>query len=144
MATQYAVSIPNMLAEVHIVGRVVRDSEARFTPSGAKVANVSIAVSRRYLPQGQTEWQEQTAFYQLSVWGDGADRAGSLKKGDVVAATFSMADVEARSYESNGENKASLQISRARVSRFAYAGNGSGNGNGDANPAMPAEDDIAF
>ena len=133
--------IPNALSEVTIVGRVTRDSDgARFTPGGAKVANVSIAVSRRY--QQDNEWKEQTAFYSVAVWGDAADRAGQCKQGDIVSASFSMADVEARLYDSNGEKKAALQVSRGQIARVAWLP--TSNGNSAEAPVVEPETEKAF
>ena len=142
MAQTYSVIIPNAMSDVHIAGRVTRDVEPNVTPNGANVANISIAVGRRYLPQGTTEWQEQTAFYALAVWGDAALHCRGIKKGDVVIASFSMSDVEAKAY---GDGKASLQVNRAQVSKMAWSGS-----NGGSNEAaMPAavvagEDEFAF
>lgn len=118
MAALYKVTIPNAANETKFMGRVTRDADHRATPNGHYVTNVSIAVSRRYLPQGQTEWQEQTAFYNCAIWGDdAAARARNIKKGDVILVSFNGADVVARAY---GEGQASLQISRCQVSRVAY------------------------
>ena len=125
MAQLMQAMIPNALAEVSIAGRVTRDAGgARFTDGGAKVANVSIAVSRRY--QVDAEWKEETAFYTVAVWGDAADRAGQCKKGDIVCAVFSMADMEARIYDSNGEKKAGLQVRRGQIARIAWLPTGNG------------------
>ena len=142
MAQTYSVIIPNAMSDVHIAGRVTRDVEPNVTPNGANVANISIAVGRRYLPTGTSEWQEETAFYQLAVWGDAALRCRGIKKGDVIVASFSMADVKARPY---GDSKASLEVSRAQVSKFAYEGSGS-NGSEASMPAavVAPEDEFAF
>jgi single-stranded DNA-binding protein len=141
--------IPNTLADVNVTGRVTRDSEgAKFTPSGAKVANVSMAVSRRYNQDG--EWKEVTAFYTVAVWGDAADRAGQCKKGDIVTASFSMADVEARTYnKQDGAVAGALQVNRAQVSRVAWipvAGSGGNVAAGNIVPeaVVPAESDFPF
>jgi single-stranded DNA-binding protein len=141
MSKDYTVMIPNAAADTHMIGRVTRDVEPNVTPNGANVANISIAVSRRYLPQGQTEWQEQTAFYQLAVWGEAALRCRGIRKGDIVMASFSMADVSARPY---GEGKASLEVSRAQCSKLAWVAGSNG-----ASAEMPAavaafEDEVAF
>jgi single-stranded DNA-binding protein len=142
MAKQYSVMIPNVMADVHIAGRVTKDVEPNVTPNGANVANISIAVGRRYLPQGTTEWQEETAFFQLAVWGEAALRCRGIRKGDVIMASFSMADVKARPY---GDGKASLEVSRAQVSKFAFESNGSNGAEAGMPPAVVApEDEFAF
>lgn len=145
MSKQYSAMIPNALAEVTIVGRVTRDAEMRYTPAGKAVTNLSIAVSRRYNDQG--EWKEVTSFLGLAVWGeDAAPRANNVKKGDIISATFNVADMKARAYESNGETKTSIEVGRAQVSRVAWAGD-AGEGpvvGGLEGAEIPAEDDIPF
>src|SRR5512141_528648 len=135
MATPMNAMIPNVASEANMMGRVTRDAEARFTPSGAKVTNLSVAVSRRF--QKDEEWKEQTAFFGVAIWGDAADRAQNIKKGDIVMVSFSLADLEARPYTSGDENKAALQINRAQVSRVAWA-HGTSNGNSVPSNEAPA------
>jgi single-strand DNA-binding protein len=127
MALQYNVIIPNVLSEATIVARVTKDAESRFTPSGTQVTNISVVVSRRY--QVDNEWKDQSRFMTVTVWGDAAKRAADIKKNNILAISFSAADLEARPYTSNaGEAKAELKINRATVSRFAWV-NGDGGGN---------------
>jgi single stranded DNA-binding protein len=147
MATLMQVMIPNNLSEATMVGRVTRDAGgAKFTDTGStKVANVSVAVSRRY-QQGE-EWKEETAFYSVAVWGDAADRAGACKKGDIVSISFSLADVESRIYQdANGQNKSALQIKRGQVSKVAWipVSNGNGAGDGAVVPAVVPVPEGAF
>lgn len=118
----YSVSLPNAMADVQIAGRVTRDVEMRFTPEGTKVANVNLAVSRRWLPKDSEEWKEQTSFLSVAVWGDAAERTSNLHKGDVALASFSVADLKAEIFTGNdGESKTSLKVGRAQVSRIAWA-----------------------
>jgi hypothetical protein len=74
------------------------------------------------------------------VWGEAALRCRGVHKGDVVIASFSMADLSARPY---GEGKASLEVSRAQCSKLAWA---VGSNGGDAMPvaATPGEDEFPF
>jgi len=118
---QYSVSIPNVASDVHVMGRVTRDVEMRFTPAGTEVSNVQLAVSRRWKPQDSEEWQEQTAFFQMAVWGEAAKRVANIHKGDIVNASFSLADLKAETYaNAAGETKTSLKVSRATISRIAW------------------------
>src|SRR5512143_1204116 len=121
----YQVSIPNMAAVCRIAGRATKDAQARMADTtGNKVTNLSLAFSRRY--NHNNEWKEVAQFASVAVWGDdAATRAQQIKVGDVVFVEFSMADMQARVYQSNGENKGALQINRATVARFAWSENGS-------------------
>jgi single-stranded DNA-binding protein len=144
MATLMQVMIPNNLAENTNVGRVTRDAGgAKFTDSGTKVANVSVALSRRY-QQGE-EWKEETQFYTVAVWGDAADRAGQCKKGDIVSVTYSAADVEGRMYDAqDGTKKIALQIKRGQVSKVAWLPAANGNGAGPVEQTVVAAPEAAF
>lgn len=52
---------------VVVVGRLTRDPELRYTPSGAPVCSFSIATSRRYVKEdGRRE--EATTFLDVDVW----------------------------------------------------------------------------
>ena len=56
-----------MLNKMLIIGNVGRDPEMRYTPSGNAVTNFSVAVNRRYTPQGG-EPQEETEWFDISAW----------------------------------------------------------------------------
>lgn len=147
---QYAVSVPNVLSNTVVTGRVTHDVEMRFTPAGTKVANVSMAVARRWFdekaPKGQ-EWKEETQFLSVAVWGDAADRAAQLKHGNIVVAEFSFADLAIDNYTAkDGTAKSSLKCGRGQVSRLAWVmdgQNGQTNAPVNAPAVVPAEEDIA-
>ena len=56
-----------MLNKMLVIGNVGRDPEMRYTPNGSAVTSFSIAVSRRYTPQGG-EPQEETEWFDVSAW----------------------------------------------------------------------------
>ena len=127
MALQYNVIIPNALTNAVIAARVTKDAVSRHTDGGTRVTNISVVVARRYQVDG--EWKDQSRFLTVTVWGDAAARAADIKKNNILVIEFSIADMEARPYESNGEHKAELKIGRATVSRMAWvAGDGGGAG----------------
>ena len=55
------------LNKVQLIGRLGRDPETMFTPSGTKVANFSVAVGRRW--RGQTARSKKTPIG--STWWPG-------------------------------------------------------------------------
>lgn len=69
---------------ITIVGNLTADPELRFTPSGAAVANFTVAVTPR-IKRGD-EWEDgDAAFYNCAVWRDYAEHvAESLQKGQRV------------------------------------------------------------
>ena len=127
MAHKYNVIIPNAFSETTFAARVTKDAESRFTPSGTRVTNISVVVSRRYSVDG--EWKDQSRFMTVTVWGDAAERAATVKKNNILAVSCSLADMEARPYQSkDGEWKAELKVNRATISRFAWVDGDGGEG----------------
>ena len=89
------------LNRVQLIGRLGKDPEGKYTPSGKKVTHFSLAVSQRWRTNGETK--EYTEWVNVEAWG----RLGEvcqeyLKKG-------SLAYVEGRlkteKYEDKGETK---------------------------------------
>ncbi|NND84721.1 MAG: single-stranded DNA-binding protein [Acidimicrobiia bacterium] len=145
-----------MSNSITVVGNLVEDPELRYTQSGAALANVRVASSRRYQDRNQ-EWQEETAFFRGTVWREMAEQvAESLHKGDRVIITGS---IEQRDWEDNqGQKRSSLELriqeigpslrwATAQVNRIARSGSGSWGGGGGGGtsqtPAAPvARDDF--
>ena len=82
---------------VTVVGGLGRDPELRYTQGGRAVASFGLAVSRRYQVNG--EWQEDTSWINVTVWGDLAENcAASLTKGArvMVAGRFQQREFETK------------------------------------------------
>ena len=83
-----------MLNRVVLIGRLVRDPELRYTPSGAAVANFTIAVDRAFTSKQGTK---ETDFIDIVVWQKLAEIvANNLGKGRLVAVDGRL---QVRSYE---------------------------------------------
>lgn len=92
---------------VTLVGNITRDLELRYTANGRGVASFGLAVSRRYQVNG--EWQEQTSFFNVVVWGStGENAAASLGKGSRVIVTGRL---EQREYQTReGEKRTAIEV----------------------------------
>ncbi|HAV75950.1 MAG TPA: single-stranded DNA-binding protein [Anaerolineae bacterium] len=71
------------LNRVQLIGRLGKDPESKYTPTGKKVAHFSLAVSQRWKTAG--EMKEYTEWVNIEAWG----RLGEvcqeyLKKGSLV------------------------------------------------------------
>ncbi|GFN22899.1 MAG: single-stranded DNA-binding protein [Thermoanaerobacteraceae bacterium] len=83
-----------MLNRVILIGRLVRDPELRYTPSGVPVANFTLAVDRPYLNQ---QGERGTDFIRIALWRKLAETcANHLGKGRLVAVEGRL---QVRSYE---------------------------------------------
>ncbi|BCU83394.1 single-stranded DNA-binding protein A [Polycladomyces abyssicola] len=85
-----------MLNRVVLIGRLTRDPELRYTPSGVAVASFTIAVDRRFTNQ---QGERETDFIPIVTWRQLAENcANYLKKGRLVGVDGRL---QVRSYENN-------------------------------------------
>jgi single-strand DNA-binding protein len=126
---------------ITIIGNLTSDPELRWTPSGAAVANFTIASTPRTLDRQTQEWKDGEAlFLRCSVWREAAENvAESLTRGSRVMA---QGRLKQRSFETKeGEKRTvielevdeigpSLRYATATVSKATRSGQGAGRGSG--------------
>jgi single-strand DNA-binding protein len=56
------------LNRVQLIGRLGRDPETRYTPTGKQVTQFSVAVSRRWR-SAEGEHRERTDWFNVEAWG---------------------------------------------------------------------------
>jgi single-strand DNA-binding protein len=124
---------------ITVVGNLTADPELRFTPSGAAVANFTVASTPRTFDKQTNEWKDgETMFLNCSVWRQAAENAAeSLQRGMRVVVSGRM---RARSYETReGEKRTvfeidvdevgpSLKYATAKVTKTTRSGAGQGAG----------------
>jgi single-strand DNA-binding protein len=129
---------------ITVVGNLTADPELRFTPSGAAVANFTVASTPRTFDRQSNEWKDGEAlFLNCSVWRQAAENAAeSLTRGMRVIVSGRL---KARSYETReGEKRTvfeidvdevgpSLKYATAKVQKTSRSGGGQGfqSGGGD-------------
>lgn len=92
-----------------IIGNVTREPELRTTPSGINVCTFSVAVNRRKPSQNQPDAE----FFRVSAWRQLGDICAKyLTKGKKVCV---VGEVSCHAYMSNGEAKASLEVTAEDV-----------------------------
>src|SRR5688572_30636702 len=135
---------------ITVVGNLTDDPELRFTPSGAAVANFTVASTPRTLNKQTNEWEDGEAmFLRCSVWRQAAENvAESLQKGARVIVQGRM---RARTWETReGEKRTSFEIDvdeigpslRWATAKVAKAGRSSGGGGyGASGGGQPAGGD---
>ena len=125
---------------ITIIGNITGDPELRFTPSGAAVANFTVASTPRQFDRTSNEWKDgETLFMRCSVWRDAAENvAESLQRGTRVLVSGRL---KSRSYETKeGEKRTvieldvdevgpSLKYATAKVNRTQRGNGGGGNFN---------------
>ena len=100
-----------MYNKVTLVGRLVRDPELRYTPSGKAVANFTIAVDRGF--KDKETGESNTDFIKITTWDKQAENVGNmLKKGRLVLVDGS---IRTGSYEKDGQKIYTTDIQASRV-----------------------------
>jgi len=124
---------------ITIIGNLTGDPELRFTPSGAAVANFTVASTPRTFDRQSNEWKDgETLFMRCSIWRDAAENvAESLQRGTRVIVSGRL---KSRSYETKeGEKRTvvemdvdevgpSLRYANAKVTKTSRGGGGGGSG----------------
>ena len=88
--------------KVILVGNLGKDPELRYTPSGAAVANFTLATSERFKDKSG-EWQEKTEWHNIVAWRQLAEICGKyLHKGKQV---YIEGKIQTRSYDDRDGNK---------------------------------------
>ncbi|WP_441227972.1 single-stranded DNA-binding protein [Tardiphaga sp. 20_F10_N6_6] len=74
-----------MLNKVQLIGRLGRDPEIRYTPSGGAIANLSLATTETWKDKDSGERKEKTEWHRVVVFGKLAEICGEyLKSGAQV------------------------------------------------------------
>lgn len=100
---------------VEIAGRLGRDPETRFTPSGQKVTNLNVATNIR------KGGKEETVWWRVTIWGDRFDKLlVHLKKGSAVIIIGEMNKPEIW-IDKEGKPQVSLDLT-AEIIKFSPFG----------------------
>lgn len=105
--------------KVMLMGNLTRDPEVRYTPSGMAVADLRLAVNRRYRTADGQE-HEETCFVNVTVWGKQAETCKQyLKKGRPV---FIEGRLKFDEWEKDGQKFNRLSVVAERVQFLGDAG----------------------
>ena len=136
---------------ITVVGNLTDDPELKFTPSGAPVANFTVASTPRTFDKQTNEWKDGDAlFLRCAAWRQLAENvAESLTKGQRVIVTGAL---RVRQYERQDGSKGtsvemnvdevgpSLKFATAKVTKATRSSTpGGGGGGGWDQPAQAAQ-----
>lgn len=142
---------------VVLMGRLTRDPELRYIPSGMAVSDIGLAVNDRVKRNDQ--WIEETTFVDVTLWGRTAEVANEyLSKGSPIL-------IEGRlkldTWEKDGQKRSKLKVVGEKMQMVGGRDGGGGPGGGgrsyqdqqqpeysesapSAGPSMPPNDEIPF
>jgi single-strand DNA-binding protein len=129
---------------ITVVGNLTADPELRFTPSGAAVANFTVASTPRTFDRQSGEWKDGEAlFLRCNIWRQAAENvAETLTRG---ARVIVQGRLKQRSFETReGEKRTvielevdeigpSLRYATASVTKASRGGGGGGGYGGAPN-----------
>ena len=143
---------------ITVIGNLTADPELRFTPSGAAVANFTVASTPRTFDRNSGEWKDGEAlFLRCNIWRQPAENvAESLTRGARVIVSGRL---KQRSFETKeGEKRTvielevdeigpSLRYATAKINRAQRSDSGGGGGygggsgnSGNSRQSAPADD----
>lgn len=98
--------------KVFLLGNLTRDPDLRYTPSGTAVADLGLAVNRRYTSDGQLH--EEVLFIGVVVWGKAAEAAAEyLSKGSLLHVEGRL---QSRAWETKeGQKRVTVEVVADRV-----------------------------
>ena len=95
------------LNHVVLVGRLTRDAELKYTPSGQAICKFSIAVNRRK-KVGEQQWEDEASFFDIVLWGrQGESLHPYLMKGKMVGV---KGELRQDRWQQDGQNRSKVEI----------------------------------
>jgi single-strand DNA-binding protein len=142
---------------ITVIGNLTADPELRFTPSGAAVANFTVASTPRMFDRQTNEWKDGEAlFLRCNIWREAAENvAESLTRGSrvIVSGRLKQRSFETREGEKRtvvelevDEIGPSLRYATAKVNKASRSGGGGGGfggggGGGSSSRSSEPKDD---
>ena len=111
--------------KVILVGHLGRDPEVRYSPSGAAIANVTIATSEGWKDKQTGEQKERTEWHRVVFFSRLAEIAGEyLRKGSQV---YVEGRLQTRKWQDqNGQDRYTTEIVANEMQMLGGRGGGSG------------------
>ena len=136
----------NSLNKVILIGNLGQDPEARFTPQGTAVCNLSVATNESWKDQSG-EMQDRTEWHRVVMYGRMAETATEyMKKGQMV---YVEGRLNTREWED--QNQIKRRTTEIRCDNFTMLGKRgdstsqpSANPDSSMKPDSGADDDLPF
>ena len=135
-----------MLNRVVLIGRLTRDPDMRYTPSGVATVKIGLAVNRSFT---NAEGQREADFIDVVAWRKQAETAAQfLKKGRLIAIDGRL---QTRTYEKDGVRHKVYEVVADQIRFLDSAkdgqhdgGAGAGEEYPDSSAPAPEEESVPF
>src|SRR5580704_17649182 len=116
--------------KVILLGNLTRDPQVKYTPSGAAVAEIGLAVNRYWFDKQTNSRREETTFVDVTLWGREAEVAGEyLAKGRPVLIEGRL-QLDTWDDKTTGQKRSKLHVVGERMHMPGTRGEGRGGGGG--------------
>lgn len=119
-----------------LMGRLTMDPDLRFTPGGAPVANLRMAINRKWKDKDKQE-KEEVCYVTVVVWNKSAEACGQyLKKGSPL---FVEGRLASKSWEKDGVKHSTVEVVAERVQFLDHKGGNVDDSQTDGTPVKVDE-----
>ena len=126
-------------SQVTLLGHLTRDPELRYTPQGAAVCSLTVAVNHRFTRK-DGEKAESVAFVDVTVWNRQAETSAEfLKKGRLVLVSGRL-EQDRWEDPKSGQKRSKLQVVAASVQFLGASGSKDDESSNEAVSEEPAEE----
>jgi single-strand DNA-binding protein len=112
-----------------LIGNLTKDPELRYTPNGTAVANLRLAVNRKFKDR-TGELKEDTCFITVTAWDKEAENCSKyLQKGRAI---FVEGILQSRSWDTpEGQKRSAIDVRAERIQFLPSGGRQSEGGQAD-------------
>lgn len=118
------------LNKVMLIGNLTRDIEMKYTPKGSAIAELGLAINRKYKHPETGELKEETTFVDVTLWGRQAEIAKEyLSKGKPVYIEGRL-QLDTWDDKQTGQKRSKLRVTGEALQLLGSRGEGGGGGGG--------------
>ncbi len=117
------------LNKVMLIGNAGKDAELRYMATGTPQCKFSLAVNNRRRNQTTNEWEDQTEWFNILIWGDTAERVSQyITKGKSL---YIEGRLQTRSWDDDqGQKHYMTEVVAQTVQLLGGRESGAGGGQG--------------
>ncbi len=129
------------LNKVMLIGNLTRDIELKYTPKGLAIAELGMAINRKYKHPETGELKEETTFVDVTLWGRQAEIAKEyLGKGKPVYIEGRL-QLDSWDDKQTGQKRSKLKVTGEAIQLLGSRGEGGGGGSYSGGGGGAPDDD---